>query len=274
MHTMPKLKAPSRDAQSKKKSAATKKHPKPAPPPGSFKSAEYVQESEEEEPENSEKAHESDSDDESLPSKAPDVLRTPNGKLQRPTGSSSSSENESESDENGSEADVEDEDEDESSDAAKETVSEPAKQVALHLPPNASAYTSRKTSKAPSATVVTFQEPAPYTPPVGFEQAPLGGTLKTAQMFKKSSLEGKQIWYFTAPASLSISLIEQMSLKDVTTGKAMINHQGNNYGFTPDSTGDKMYTKIMVPHTSGDGYRTSKIYLNVNDTMAKLTLPS
>jgi DNA-directed RNA polymerase I subunit RPA34.5 len=119
--------------------------------------------------------------------------------------------------------------------------------------------------------VVTFQQPPPYTPPVGFEKASLDSIQKTAQMFKKSSLEGKQIWYFTAPAALPLSLIDQMSFEDTTIGRAILHYNGNDYGFIRDSAEDKTYTKIMVPHSSDDGYRTSKIYLKCTDTVAKLT---
>jgi hypothetical protein len=102
---MPASKAPDRNAKGKKKSAPSMsmKPSRPAPPPTSFKSAEYVQESDNDEPANSEKGDESKSDEESLRSSPADVMITSNGKLQRPAGSSSSSENESESDENGSE---------------------------------------------------------------------------------------------------------------------------------------------------------------------------
>jgi hypothetical protein len=102
---MPSLKALARDAQHKKKPA------KPTPPPVTFKSTEYVQETDEEQQQNSEKENESDSDDDSLPSDPAGVMIAPNGKLQRPAGSSSSSENESESEESGSEADDEEEEE-------------------------------------------------------------------------------------------------------------------------------------------------------------------
>ena len=125
VQTMPPSKFQGQGGKSKKKSAPSKKSSKSAPPPTSFKSAEYVQESDKEEPENSEKESESDSDDESLPSNPVDIMITPNGKLQRPTGSSSSSENESESDENGSEAD--DEEEEEPSVTAKQTAAGPDK---------------------------------------------------------------------------------------------------------------------------------------------------
>jgi hypothetical protein len=98
-------------------------------------------------------------------------------------------------------------------------------------------------------------------------------TPKFAQMFKKSSLEGKQIWYFTAPASLPISSIGQVSLRDARTSKAIVSHKGNEYGFIQDSAEDKTYTKIMVPHGS-DGYRIGEAISQGISLSIKLTLPS
>jgi hypothetical protein len=103
--------------------------------------------------------------------------------------------------------------------------------------------------------VVTFKRPPPYNPPVGFEKAPLDGTPKVVEMFRKSNLEGKQIWYFTAPASLPVSSIGEMSLNDATTSRAILNSKSAEYRFIRDSAEDKTYTKIMVPHGSDDGYR-------------------
>jgi hypothetical protein len=77
-------------------------------------------------------------------------------------------------------------------------------------------------------------------------------------MFKKSNIDGKQIWYFTAPASVPISTMENMSWLDVKNGNAVLNYQGGDYGFLHDSAEDKTYTKIMVPNSSDDGYRTGK----------------
>ena len=115
------------NARVKKKSAPSMKPSRTAPPPASFKSAEYVQESDNDEPASSEKGNESDSNEESLRSSPADVMVASNGKLQRPAGSSSSSENESEieSDKNGSE--VNDEEEEDLVVAAKENPVVPVK---------------------------------------------------------------------------------------------------------------------------------------------------
>jgi len=133
-----------------------------------------------------------------------------------------------------------------------------------------SAYTSSKSTKP---SVVTFQKPSPYKPPAGFEKEKVDATPKVAHMFKKSSLEGKEVWYFTAPASLPISSIEQVSLRDARSSKAMVTHDGNEYGFIPDSADDKTYTKIMVPHGSG-GYRIGEAVSHKTSFSIKLTPPS
>lgn len=117
------------NARAKKKSAPSMKPSRTAPPPASFKSAEYVQESDNDEPASSEKGNQSDSNEGSLHSSPADVMVASNGKLQRPAGSSSSSENESESesesDENGSE--VNDEEEEDLVVSAKENPVVPVK---------------------------------------------------------------------------------------------------------------------------------------------------
>jgi hypothetical protein len=130
----------------------------------------------------------------------------------------------------------------------------------------ASAYTYRKSTNPSKAGVVTFKRPPPYNPPVGFEKASFDGTQKVAEMFKKSSLEGKQIWYFTAPASLPISSIGEMPLNDAKTSQAILNYKDAEYGFIRESAEDQTYTKIMVPHGSDDGYRTGETSLHSPDS--------
>ena len=82
--------------------------------------------------------------------------------------------------------------------------------------------------------------------------------MKASQMFEKSNLKGKQIWYFTAPASVPISSIESMSLLDVKAGEPVLKHKNDDYGFMQDSAEDKTYTKIMVPSSSDNGYKTCR----------------
>lgn len=69
-------------------------------------------------------------------------------------------------------------------------------------------------------------------------------------------MKGKQVWYFTAPASIPISKIEKLSMADLDAGKVALNYHEGDYGFVQDTTGDKIYTNIMVPSSADDAYFT------------------
>jgi hypothetical protein len=72
-------------------------------------------------------------------------------------------------------------------------------------------------------------------------------------------LEGKQIWYITAPASVSIDTIKDMSLRGARSGKIVLSQKGNEYGFVEDTTENKTYTKLMLPNKAKNGYRTGML---------------
>ena len=114
--------------------------------------------------------------------------------------------------------------------------------------------------------IVSFKEASPYKPPSGFELASLKDEAPEAsQLFKKSNLEGKQIWYMTAPASVPISSIQKTSLVKITNGNAVLSHNGNDYRIIQDSSEDITYTKVMVPKSSDDGYRAGSYTMAIVD---------
>ncbi|TVY30911.1 hypothetical protein LHYA1_G000779 [Lachnellula hyalina] len=234
---MPSLNALNKVAKNKK--AAVPKKPEKIPTTtNAALSSEFVEESDEESD-----GKESDSEDDSLPENPIDALPKSNGKLPAPDGSESSSENESES-EKGSQEESGD---DEEAEPSKKDI-QPVKAV-------------RKPSKEPASKTATIQPPPPYKAPAGFESSSINGTSQTATTFKKSSLEGKQIWYFTAPASVPISSIKKMSLSAVEDGEKVCSHNNHDYGFVKDTAEDKTYTKIMVPNSSDDGYQTGALLI-------------
>lgn len=126
---------------------------------------------------------------------------------------------------------------------------------------------TRQRPREPKARTVAFEKPPPYTPPTGFEATSINGNPSASQLLNKSNLKGKQIWYFTAPASIPISEIEQMSMLDADTGEAILNHKGSDYGFVQDTTGDKTYTRIMIPSDSDDAYLTSKYHTEAHQNL-------
>lgn len=73
----------------------------------------------------------------------------------------------------------------------------------------------------------------------------------------KSSLEGKQVWYFTAPASLPISIIKdtEIDLAKAQAGGAIINHKGDGYGLDIEPFSASTKIQLMIPSKGGDKYK-------------------
>lgn len=97
----------------------------------------------------------------------------------------------------------------------------------------------------------------PYGIPPLFESATIHNAKETPGAFKKYKSEGKQIWYFTAPASVPISSITRMSLANVKNGEKVCAHNGNDYGFVQDAMNDGTDARILAPHGS-DAYQAGE----------------
>lgn len=76
------------------------------------------------------------------------------------------------------------------------------------------------------------------------------------EMFKKAKREGKQIWYFTTPASVPISVIEKMEfpMKNAQTGDSIVSHDGVDYGVDLGASGKPSTFQILVPAKKGASY--------------------
>ncbi|RAL64680.1 hypothetical protein DID88_001712 [Monilinia fructigena] len=216
--------------------------------PQNFKSTEFIAESDNEKDEPIETNSSSDSDNDSLPSnpavKSPPKSKSkPNSKVAE---SSDSSEAESgEETESGISSDEEEED---GSNDESELNTNGNKSA---IPPP-----SKKDARTVSLKV------APFKPPPGFEKNSSKNSSKASQLFNKSNLEGKEIWYITAPASLPIASVKEISLQDAKLGKAVFSQDGNNYGFVHDALDDNTYTKILLPSNSKDCYSIEKKPVN------------
>ncbi|CAD6455188.1 2a744ecb-b7f9-4ff3-bf45-b479611c3a5f [Sclerotinia trifoliorum] len=231
----------SKSKSSSKSSAKVSTKTPVAKSPQNFKSSEFVGESDNEndEPMGNNSDSDSDSDNDSLPSNpaksTPKSKSKSNGKAAE---SSDSSEAESEEEsESGSGSDKENEQESESENESNAN----GKKSAVAPP-------SKKDAKTVSMKV------APFKPPPGFEKTSSKNSSITSQLFNKSNLEGKEIWYITAPASVPINSVKEISLQDAKLGKAVFSHDDNDYGFINDPLEDKTYTKILIPSNPKDGY--------------------
>ncbi|KAK1991515.1 hypothetical protein LX36DRAFT_590300 [Colletotrichum falcatum] len=75
-----------------------------------------------------------------------------------------------------------------------------------------------------------------------------------SDFFAKAKLEGKQLWYFTAPASIPINVVEklQIPMDKAQNGDAIFKHNSEDYtvGFDVGSTA----VQLLIPNKKGTSY--------------------
>ncbi|KAL4959949.1 DNA-directed RNA polymerase I subunit RPA34 [Aspergillus stella-maris] len=76
-------------------------------------------------------------------------------------------------------------------------------------------------------------EPQPYKPPIGFKSASKNQAASSNTSL--SSLSGKQIFHITAPASLPLSKVKEVSLAGALKGEPILEHKGKQYGIPGDN---------------------------------------
>ncbi|KAI0533095.1 DNA-directed RNA polymerase I subunit RPA34.5-domain-containing protein [Xylaria digitata] len=81
---------------------------------------------------------------------------------------------------------------------------------------------------------------------------------EVSDFFSNANLEGKQVWYFTAPASLPITVLKDMEidLSKATSGGALLTHDGDNYGLDLESYATNTQIQLLIPSHGGDKYKS------------------
>lgn len=76
----------------------------------------------------------------------------------------------------------------------------------------------------------------------------------------KSNLEGKQVWYFTAPASLPITVLKDMEidLSKAQSGGPLLQHAGDAYGIDLEPYTTSTQIQLVIPGKVGDQYKQRK----------------
>ncbi|KAI1431909.1 DNA-directed RNA polymerase I subunit RPA34.5-domain-containing protein [Xylaria sp. CBS 124048] len=79
-----------------------------------------------------------------------------------------------------------------------------------------------------------------------------------ADFFSSANLEGKQVWYFTAPASLPITVLKDMEidLTKAVKGGPLLTHGGDNYGLDLESHATNTQIQLLIPSRGGEKYST------------------
>lgn len=69
-------------------------------------------------------------------------------------------------------------------------------------------------------------------------------------------MEGKQVWYFTAPASIPITVLKEMEidLGKALSGKAILDHDGDSYGLVMEEHATNAQIQLLIPSKGGEKY--------------------
>lgn len=73
-------------------------------------------------------------------------------------------------------------------------------------------------------------------------------------------MEGKQVWYFTAPASIPIEVVEKLEipLERAQQGLSILSHSGDDYGVAFEDASTSRSIKLLIPNKAGDKYGMSR----------------
>ena len=138
----------------------------------------------------------------------------------------------------------------ESSESGSESDSGSSDQNSLH--------SARK--RSPIRKPTSKQASGPYEPPLGFEASSISvhPSSKAAEIFSPAYLAGKEIWHITAPASVPITLIKEVSMQGIKARTSILSHKGADHGLVPEPGAEQANNRaLLLPSIQTNGYQTS-----------------
>ena len=145
-------------------------------------------------------------------------------------------------------------DENDSNESESEEV-EPAQRATAserHTTPQATSQSG------PSTAQSTYP---PFEPPPGFGSTNISFSPSSfiSENFAPANLKGKQIWHITAPDSVPLASIKQISRQSILEGSTVLSHQGTDYGLVSDLADSDCSQKILlVPSSNINQYHSSR----------------
>uniref|UniRef100_A0A8H7TTJ1 DNA-directed RNA polymerase I subunit RPA34.5 n=1 Tax=Bionectria ochroleuca TaxID=29856 RepID=A0A8H7TTJ1_BIOOC len=80
-----------------------------------------------------------------------------------------------------------------------------------------------------------------------------------AEICSQANLQGKQVWYFTVPSNVPVSVVQNLEipLDQSQRGDHVFSHNGENYGVSFDSMTPKSTIQILIPSSDGLQYQSA-----------------
>lgn len=82
-----------------------------------------------------------------------------------------------------------------------------------------------------------------------------------AKVCSQANLEGKQLWYFTVPSNVPVSVVQNLEIQmdSAQRGDSVFSHDGEDYGISFNSGITKSTIQILVPSANGPEYRSGML---------------
>ena len=119
-------------------------------------------------------------------------------------------------------------------------------------------HTSRKgpSEESPIQKPVTYTlENIVFKPPPGFEPASVSvhPSSQAMNMFSPTNFAGKEIWHITAPSSVPISSIKEVSQQSILSRSSILTYKGSDYGLIPNSGTEEA---LLLPSAEDNDYKS------------------
>ncbi len=115
--------------------------------------------------------------------------------------------------------------------------------------------------KSPVRKIIPQQFTKTFQPPAGFESTSISlhPASKLSEILAPSNLKGKQIWHITAPESVPITLVKEVSTQDISNGTSVLEYDGAKYGLVLESDVEQTGGRaLLLPSNKTNAYRPSK----------------
>ena len=122
---------------------------------------------------------------------------------------------------------------------------------------------SQKASRrsSPLQNILQGQVPHTYEPPTGFQSASISlhPASRIDEIFAPSHLAGKQIWHITAPASVPLTSVKEVSSKIIADGGSILTYKKTEYGLVPNADSERPSGDyLLLPSIKTNDYKPSR----------------
>lgn len=99
------------------------------------------------------------------------------------------------------------------------------------------------------------------------------GASDVAGFFEKAKMEGKQVWYITAPASLPVTVVQDLTIQMDSAKKDLpvLTHNGDDYSLAFEDPSASSSFRLLIPNKKGQEYSERKHLLLGDSCFLRIT---